>query len=81
MHTIYDYLSDLTLRAYCRLQVFAVQEPVRLRSALTSLLLVGAVFVPALLDEDIVQTIGAVGVVAFPVIVGESTRTKVSPTA
>ncbi|KUF18859.1 hypothetical protein [Streptomyces silvensis] len=76
---IYDYLSDLTLRAYCRLQVFAAQEPVRLRAALTSLFMAGALFIPALASGDVAQSLGTLGAVVLPILVGESTRAKVSP--
>jgi hypothetical protein len=72
-------LKDLPLRAYVALQVFATTEPVRLRAALTSLVLAGAMFVPALGVDGVAEKIGAIGVVALPLLVGESTRTKVTP--
>ncbi|MFF3312475.1 hypothetical protein [Streptomyces sp. NPDC002952] len=74
------YLHILTLRARAALQRFASQEPVRLRAALTSLVLAGAFFVPALAADGVAEKIGAVGVVALPILVGESARSKVTPT-
>ncbi|MFJ4768471.1 hypothetical protein ACIP88_05040 [Streptomyces uncialis] len=73
--------NDATLRAYVRLQIFAAQEPVRLRAALTSLVLAGAVLIPALADEDVARTIASIGVVVLPVLVGESARSRVTPDA
>ncbi|MEU1037686.1 hypothetical protein [Streptomyces sp. NPDC005907] len=73
------YLHILSLRARAALQKFATQEPVRLRAALTSLVIAGGVLVPALADADVAQTISAVGVVVLPVIVGEYTRERVTP--
>ncbi|GGX26889.1 hypothetical protein [Streptomyces chryseus] len=72
-------LNDITLRAYVRLQIFAAQEPVRLRAALTSLVLLGAVYVPSLSGDGVAEMVGAVGVVALPILVGESARRKVTP--
>lgn len=76
---IHRYLNDLTLRAYVRLQLFAAQEPVRLRAALTSLVMAGAVFLPGLAQGDTASTIGGVAAVVLPVLVGESARRKVTP--
>lgn len=73
------FLKELPLRAYVALQVFATTEPVRLRASLTSLVLAGAVFVPALATDGVAEKFGAIGVVALPLLVGESTRTKVTP--
>ncbi|MFJ9213009.1 hypothetical protein [Streptomyces sp. NPDC102264] len=79
MHRLTAYFNDLTLRLYVRLQVFAAQEPVRLRAALTSAALAAALFVPALGSDGMAEKIGAIGVVVLPVLVGESTRSKVTP--
>jgi hypothetical protein len=79
MKRLRTFLSELPLRAYVALQVFAATEPVRLRAALTSLVLAGAVFIPALATSGVAETVGAVGVVALPILVGESARRKVSP--
>jgi hypothetical protein len=73
------YLSNLSTRVYVRLQVFAATEPVRLRAALTSAVLAVGLFVPALAAQDVAETIGAVGAVALPMLVGESARRKVTP--
>lgn len=69
----------LTLRGYVALQVFAATEPVRLRSALTSLVILGALYVPALNAPGLAEKVAAVGVVVVPLVVGESTRRKVTP--
>jgi len=73
------YLSIVRTRLAGKLQNFATQEPVRLRAALVSLVLAGAVFVPTLGDDGIAEKFGAIGVVALPLVVGESTRMKVTP--
>ncbi|MYR43076.1 hypothetical protein [Streptomyces sp. SID5910] len=75
---IWSHLNRLYLRALVSLQIFAAQEPVRLRAALTSLVLALAVVFPAI-DAGTAETIGAVGVVALPILVGESARRKVTP--
>ncbi|WP_097964590.1 hypothetical protein [Streptomyces sp. or20] len=80
MHTVFDYLNDLTLRAYVKLQILAATEPVRLRSVLTSAALALAFFVPSLAQADITDHIVTVGAVALPILVGESARSKVTPT-
>lgn len=72
-------LNTLTLRAYVALQVFAHTEPVRLRAALLSAVAAGAFFVPALANADIADSVVGIAVVALPLIVGESTRRKVTP--
>ncbi|MFD9442148.1 hypothetical protein [Streptomyces sp. NPDC060001] len=72
------YLSIVRLRATAKLQAFAATEPVRLRAALTSLALGVALAFPAL-NAGTAETIGALGAVALPILVGESTRTKVTP--
>lgn len=74
------YLSIVRTRAVGKLQEFASQEPVRLRAALTSLVLAGAFLVPALATEDVAETVGSVGAVALPILVGESARKRVTPT-
>lgn len=73
------YLNDLTLRLYVRLQIFAAQEPVRIRAALTSLVLAAALYVPGLATDGLAEKIGAVGAIVLPILVGESTRRKVTP--
>lgn len=73
------YLSILWLRARAAFQKLAAQEPVRLRAALTSLVLAGAVVFPALGDRGLAESIGASAAVILPILVGESTRAKVSP--
>ncbi|MFJ6636578.1 hypothetical protein ACIQMR_35220 [Streptomyces sp. NPDC091376] len=80
MKRILSYLNALTLRGYARLQVFAAQEPVRLRAALTSAALAVALVVPGLAADGIAEKIGAVGAIALPILVGESARRKVTPT-
>jgi len=72
------YLSIVRIRIREKVRAFAAQEPVRLRAALTSLVLAGALFVPAI-DAGTAETIGAIGAVALPVLVGESARRKVTP--
>ncbi|MFC8583219.1 hypothetical protein ACFUGD_01375 [Streptomyces sp. NPDC057217] len=79
MHRIIQSLKDAPLRAYVALQIFASQEPVRLRAALTSLALMGALFVPVLAEDDVAEKVGVVGAVVLPILVGESTRRKVTP--
>ncbi|GGY88651.1 hypothetical protein CP967_31175 [Streptomyces nitrosporeus] len=79
MKTIRTYLNDLSLRLYVRLQIFAAQEPVRLRAALTSVVLALAFFIPSLAQADIADHIVTVGAVALPILMGESTRKKVTP--
>ncbi|MEV4971970.1 hypothetical protein [Streptomyces scopuliridis] len=78
MNRLTGYLNDLTLRLYVRLQVFAAQEPVRLRAALTSAVLVLAFAFPSI-SAGFAERIGYVSAVALPILVGESTRAKVSP--
>lgn len=75
----WSYLNRLYLRSLLHLQIFAAQEPVRLRAALTSAAIGLAVVFPAI-DAGTAETIGAVGVVALPLLVGESARRKVTPT-
>ncbi|MEU1200127.1 hypothetical protein ABZ446_28430 [Streptomyces sp. NPDC005813] len=75
------YFHTVAVRARTALQRFAAQEPVRLRAALTSLVLACAVFVPALATAGVAEQVGSVGVVVLPLIVGERTRAKVSPSA
>lgn len=73
------FVNHLVLRAYVGLQVLAAYEPVRLRAALTSAVLAGALFHPALAADGVAEKIGAIGVVALPILVGESARSKVTP--
>ncbi|MFB8071118.1 hypothetical protein [Streptomyces californicus] len=79
MRRVFDYIYDVTLRAYVRLQVLATTEPVRLRAALTSAVLALAFFIPSLAQPDITDHIVTFGAVALPILVGESARSKVSP--
>jgi hypothetical protein len=78
LYALKMYLHALTLRAKTALQDFASTEPVRLRALLTSAVLALAVVFPAI-DAGTAETIGAVGVVALPLLVGESARRKVTP--
>lgn len=79
MNPLFTYLQIVALRAKAKLQAFAAQEPVRLRAALTSLVMLGAVYLPGLAQEHTAQMIGGVAAVALPILVGESTRTRVTP--
>ncbi|WP_405927906.1 hypothetical protein OG554_03655 [Streptomyces griseus] len=79
MHTVFDYLNDLVIRAYVRLQIFAATEPVRLRAALTSTVMVLAFAFPSI-TASVAERVGYVGAIALPILVGESARSKVSPT-
>jgi hypothetical protein len=74
-------LDDITLRAYVALQVFAHTEPVRLRAAVLSAVAFASFTIPALADADVAQSVASLATVALPILVGESTRSKVSPTA
>ncbi|MFJ6720501.1 hypothetical protein [Streptomyces sp. NPDC091259] len=71
--------NDITLRAVVACQIFAAQEPVRVRAGLASLILAAGGWlgldVSGYLEEATV-----IGAVALPIIVGESTRKRVSPT-
>jgi hypothetical protein len=73
------YLNDLSLRAYVWLQIFAAQEPVRLRASLMSAVAAAGFLFPAVAQADITDSLVGVAVVALPLLVGESTRKKVSP--
>jgi hypothetical protein len=79
LRKITGFLNHLTLRAYVALQVLAAQEPVRIRAALTSLVLAGGILVPALRDGGVAETVAGIGAVALPTLVGELTRAKVTP--
>jgi hypothetical protein len=79
MNPLLTYLRIVTMRACPALQTFAAQEPVRLRAALTSLIIAGGFLVPALANQNVAQTIASIGVVALPIAVGESTRARVTP--
>jgi hypothetical protein len=79
MTRVKDAVNDAATRAFVAVQIFAAQEPVRLRAALLSLILAGGLY----LGIDVsgyAETIATIGVVALPIIVGESTRRRVSPT-
>ncbi len=73
-----EAVRDLPLRLYVAVQVFASQEPVRLRAALTSAVLALAFLVPSI-TASVADRIGFVGAVVLPIVVGESARSKVSP--
>jgi predicted cation transporter len=79
MEPLVTYLHMVTLRARAALQTFAATEPVRLRAALTSLIIAGGFLVPALANQNVAQTIASIGVAALPIAVGESTRARVTP--
>ncbi|WP_327712383.1 hypothetical protein OG912_32190 [Streptomyces sp. NBC_00464] len=74
-----DAVKDVPLRVYVALQVFASQEPVRLRAALTSAVLALAFLVPSI-TASVADRVGFVGAVVLPILVAESARKKVSPT-
>ncbi|MFD3361613.1 hypothetical protein ACFWW5_00735 [Streptomyces albidoflavus] len=73
-----NYLRNLSLRALVALQVFAAQEPVRLRAALTSLIMAGAFLFPAM-TADAAERVAYVAAIVLPVLVGESARRQVTP--
>ncbi|WNI28651.1 hypothetical protein [Streptomyces sp. ITFR-6] len=73
-----EAVRDLPLRLYVALQVFASQEPVRLRAALTSAVLALAFLTPSI-TASVADRVGFVGAVLLPIVVGESTRKKVAP--
>ncbi|MFB7919237.1 hypothetical protein [Streptomyces sp. NPDC056061] len=73
------FFRDLSIRAYVWLQIFAMQEPVRLRAALTSAVLALGVLVPALASQETAHTVGGVLAVVLPIVVGESARRRVTP--
>ncbi|MFD7776649.1 hypothetical protein [Streptomyces sp. NPDC059753] len=50
-----------------------------MRALLLSLFGALAVFVPALANQNVAQMLASVGVVALPILVGESARDKVTP--
>ncbi|MFJ3588590.1 hypothetical protein ACIQUY_04780 [Streptomyces sp. NPDC090231] len=73
-----EAVRDLPLRLYVAVQVFASQEPVRLRAALTSAVLALAFLVPSI-TASVADRVGFVGAVVLPIVVGESARSKVTP--
>lgn len=79
INRVKDAVNEVTLRAVVALQVFAAQEPVRVRAGLASVILAVGTWmgldVSGYLEEATV-----IGAVALPIIVGESTRKRVSPT-
>jgi hypothetical protein len=79
MKDLRSYLSALTSRARTLFTAYAKAEPVRLRAALTSLIIAGGVLVPALANHETAQTIAGIGVVVLPIAFGETTRAKVTP--
>jgi hypothetical protein len=74
-----DTVNDVALRTLVAVQIFAAQEPVRVRAGLASLILAAGAWlgmdVSGYLEEATV-----IGAVALPILVGESTRKRVSPT-
>lgn len=78
MKPLLTYFNDLTLRAYVRFQVFALDEPVRLRAALTSAVMILAFAFPSI-TASVAERVGYVGAAVLPILVGESARSKVSP--
>lgn len=50
-----------------------------MRAALVSLVTAAALYVPVLGTPGVAEKIGAIGVVALPILVGESTRNRVTP--
>ncbi|MCM2391722.1 hypothetical protein [Streptomyces albipurpureus] len=79
MKRLVAYLNDLSIRLYVRLQTLAAMEPVRLRAALTALILAGAFIFPSLAAPALAERLVAIGVIALPILMGESTRRKVTP--
>ncbi|MFD5161036.1 hypothetical protein ACFWMJ_23655 [Streptomyces hawaiiensis] len=79
MNSFLTYLQIVALRARAKLQSFAAQEPVRLRAALTSLAMLGAVYLPGLAQEHTVSMVGGAAAVVLPILVGESARRRVTP--
>lgn len=78
MKHLLSTLKDVPLRLYVAVQVFAAQEPVRLRAALTSAVLALAFLVPSI-TASVADRVGFVGAVVLPIVVGESARKKVTP--
>ncbi|MER7922169.1 hypothetical protein ABTY96_03360 [Streptomyces sp. NPDC096057] len=73
------YLHTLGLRAKYAFLAYAKAEPVRLRAALTSVVIAAGVLVPALHDGPTAERVGGGLAVVLPILVGESTRSKVTP--
>lgn len=76
---IRDLYNTATTAAYVKLQVLAATEPVRLRALILSAVAAVAFLFPAVADERVAESIAGIGVVALPLLVGESARRKVSP--
>ncbi|MDH6625738.1 hypothetical protein M2271_003549 [Streptomyces sp. LBL] len=79
MNSFLTYLQIVALRVKVKLQAFAATEPVRLRAALTSLIIAGALYVPILSQPGLAENLGALGAIVLPIVVGETTRAKVTP--
>lgn len=79
MSPFLTYLRIVAMRAVAWLQTFAATEPVRLRATLASLFMAASVLVPALADGHTAERIAGVVAVAVPIVVGESTRQRVTP--
>ncbi|MGW6948993.1 hypothetical protein ACWGHD_18965 [Streptomyces xanthophaeus] len=74
-----DAVNDAATRAYVRVQIFAAQEPVRLRAGIASIILAAGAWL-GLDVSGYVEQVAVVGAVVLPILVGESTRKRVSPT-
>ncbi|WP_030962670.1 hypothetical protein [Streptomyces sp. NRRL S-378] len=72
-------VNDAVLRGLVAAQLFAAQEPVRLRAALASAILAAGAWL-GLDVSGYVEQVAVIGAVVLPIIIGESTRKRVSPT-
>ncbi|MCY0926227.1 hypothetical protein OTB20_08410 [Streptomyces sp. H27-H1] len=79
MSKITERINDATTRAYVALQIFAAQEPVRVRAGVASVVLAAGAWL-GLDVSGYLEPTAVVGAVVLPILVGESTRRKVSPT-
>ncbi|MET9959320.1 hypothetical protein ABZ128_09560 [Streptomyces sp. NPDC006326] len=70
--------NSAVLRAYIALQIFAAQEPVRIRAGLASVILAAGAWT-GLDVSGYLEQAAVIGAIALPVLVGESTRKRVSP--
>ncbi|MER6485734.1 hypothetical protein ABT264_19525 [Streptomyces virginiae] len=72
-------INDAATRAFVAVQIFAAQEPVRLRAALASAILAAGAWL-GLDVSGYVEQVAVIGAVVLPIVIGESTRKRVSPT-
>jgi hypothetical protein len=79
MDHVFTYLKTLATRGRTLFLAYAKAEPVRVRAALTSVVLAAGVLVPALADGHTAEEVGGVLAVVLPLAVGESARSKVTP--